>query len=189
MSVASGVDVDEGVQMLAEWREQIALRLNRDRPTRYSRADGAWMEPTISWARAHQPLDDVEVVRLAARNAVVDQEAKANRKANSLIKRYAGQGVLFWSDLGPLPFTLDERSGFRVRFDAATPDDFDQKAELVRESADRRHEAEYVVADWLEAMAMEARAAGYERVAQIGDKIGDGDDSDLVDEDDGGDEF
>ena len=89
---------------------------------------------------------------------------------------------MFWSDLGPLPFTLDESSGFRVRFDAATPDDFDQKAQLVRESADRRRDAEYVVADWLEAIATEARAAGYERVAQIGDKEGDVDES--LDEDD-----
>ena len=87
-------DDNEAPRMLAEWREQIAVRLNRDRPTRYSRADNAWMEPTISWARAHQPLDDVEVVRLAARIAVVDQEARANRKANSLIKRYARSGCV-----------------------------------------------------------------------------------------------
>jgi hypothetical protein len=138
----------------------------------------------------HQPLDDVEVVRLAARTAVVDQESRANRRANGLIKRYAGQGVLFWSDLGPLPFTLEERSGFRVRFDAATPDDFDQKAQLVRESADRRRDAEYVVADWLEAVATEARAAGYERVAQIGDKVGEVDENEpFEDDDEDADEF
>lgn len=182
MSVAPSFDDDESVRMLAEWREQIAHRLNRDRPTRYSRTDGAWMEPTISWARAHQPLDDVEVVRLAARTAVVQQESHANRKANNLIKRYAGQGVLFWADLGPLPFTLDERDGFRVRFDAATPDDFDQRAQLIRESADRRRDAEYVVAAWLESIATEARAAGYERVAQVGDKIGEYDPGDEDDE-------
>lgn len=178
MSTALTPD-DDQVRMLGEWQEQIRVRLNRDRPTRYSRADSAWMEPTIAWARGHQPLDDIEVVRLAARNAVVAVESKSNRQANNLIKRFAGQGVLFWSDLGPLPFTLDERNGFRVRFDAATPDDFDTKAQLIRESADRRRDAEYVVADWLESCANEARVAGYERVAEIGDK---GDPLDMSDD-------
>ena len=161
---------DDNVRMLAEWHEQIEIRLNRDRPSPLF-AGGRCLDGTDDRVCADPSAARRRRGRtLAARKAVVDQESKANRKANHLIKRYAGQGVLFWGDLGPKPFTLDERNGFRVRFDAATPDDFDTKAQLIRESADRRRDAEYVVADWLEECANEARAAGYERVAEIGDR-------------------
>jgi hypothetical protein len=152
------------------FREELTRRINRDRPTRYSRADQSWMEPTIAYARAHLPADDVTVIRKVARDEVIRIEKDANRKANTLIKRYAlGQAPLFWGDLGPLPFTIDLKTGLRVRFDAATPEDFELRAARIRDDAKVRHEAEIAVAAEMERLARQARERGYERVAMLGD--------------------
>lgn len=161
---------DDNVDLWGPFREEIARRLNRDRPSRYSQADQSWMEPTIAWARGHSPADDATLVRKFHRDEIVAVEKAANRKANALVKRCALQGApLFWTDLGPLPFTLDQKTGMRVRFDSATPEDFNIRAAFIRADSKRRYEAELVVADWLDEQAERARGAGYERVAQIGD--------------------
>jgi len=168
MSTAARYPDDE--DYFGPFREEIVRRLNRDRPARYSQADQSWMEPTIAWARAHQPVDDVTVIRKFARDEVIRVEKAANRKANLLLRQAAlGRVPLFWADLGPLPFTIDRRTGLRVRFDAAAPEDFELHAQQIRTDAKQRYEAELVVADYLDDLAKRAREAGYERVAQIGD--------------------
>lgn len=161
---------DDDDNLWGPFREEITRRLNRDRPTRYSQADQSWMEPTIAFARARMPADEATVIRKFARDEVIRVEKAANRKANGLLKRAAlGRAPLLWSDLGPLPFTIDKRTGMRVRFDAATPEDFELHAQQIRADAKQRYEAELIVADYLDNLAGRAREAGYERVALIGD--------------------
>ena len=151
------------------YREEIAQRLNRDRPARYSQKDQGWMEPTIAWARARMPADEVTLLRLAARDEVIKAEKNSNRKANGKLRKWAtGQSMLYWTDLGPLPFTID-RHGLRVRFDAATPEDIELHAKNIRADARQRYRAELAVAEGLEWLAQRARSAGYERVAMVGD--------------------
>jgi hypothetical protein len=152
------------------YREEITRRLNRDRPSRYSKNDQSWMEPTIAFARARMPADEATVLRKVARDEVIRIEKLANRQANAQVKKWArGRAPLFWDHLGPLPFTIDPRDGLRVRFDAARPEDFEEHARHIREDARRRYEAELAVAEGLEWLAARARAEGYERVVLIGD--------------------
>lgn len=157
-------------RLWAEYEQAIDERLNKARPSRSSPKDRDWMEKSgvLGWARNHLPQEEY-AVRKFAEKIVMEREGKANRRANRLVKRFAtGQAPLFWSDLGPLPFTLDDE-GVRVRFDAATPADLDTHASHIRENARQRFEAELLVASTLEDLARQAREGGFVRVAQIGD--------------------
>lgn len=161
---------DHSIDLWGPFREELARRLNRDRPSRYSQADQSWMEPTIAFARARMPGDEATVIRKFARDEVIRVEKASNRKANAQIKKWAlGSAPLFWNDLGPLPFTTDQRTGLRIRFDAAGPEDFEVHAEQIRQDSRRRHEAELAVADGLDWLAHRARESGYDRVALVGD--------------------
>lgn len=161
---------DEARKMWAEYEEGIDARLNAARPGRSGPKDRSWMEEAgvLGWARNHLPYEEY-AVRNFAEAIVMRREGFANRKANRLMRRYAlGQAPLFWGDLGPLPFTIDHER-LRVRFDAATPADFRTHATYIRETAEKRREAEFLVASALEELADLATAAGFSRVAQIGD--------------------
>jgi hypothetical protein len=151
-----------------EFWEEIDRRLNLARPARSSPIDRGWMQPIFGWARNHIPNEE-NLVRHFAEREVVARESKLNRKANRLLKRYAsGQQALTWTDLGPLPFTLDT-AGLRVRFDAATPDDFEGHARHIRGRAKQTFQSELAVAAALDDMAKMARVAGHARVAMLGD--------------------
>lgn len=161
---------NEDRHLWAAYERGIDERLNAARPPRSGPKDRNWMEESgvLGWARNHLPFEQY-AVRNFAEAIVIKREALANRRANGIVRRYAlGQAPLFWGDLGPLPFTIDEER-VRVRFDAATPADLDNHAAHIRESAKKRVEAELVVAAALEDLANRARAAGFMRVAQIGD--------------------
>jgi hypothetical protein len=170
ISVALPDDDAEKRRLWAAYEQAIDERLNEARPARSGPKDRNWMEEAgvLGWARNHLPYEQY-AVRNFAEAIVIKREALANRRANRLVRRYAlGQAPLFWGDLGPLPFTIDEER-LRVRFDAATPSDFDNHAAHIRESATSRLEAELLVAAALEDLARQARAAGFVRVALIGD--------------------
>lgn len=168
MSVA--LELSDNDDLWGPYREEITQRLNRDRPASYARVDQAWMEPTMAWARARMPADEATVIRKYARDEVIRQEKSANRKANRFLKEYAaGRRPLTWADLGPLPFTVDRATGYRIRFDAATPENLDALATLVEEDAKRRYAAEMAVVAALRTLADDARKLGLTRVALIGD--------------------
>ena len=86
------------------------------------------MQPTIAWAANMLPAPEMAVRKYAEREVAL-VNGNANRDANRKLKEFADTGQVPldgfpWLDLGPLPFTLDQNSGLRVRFDVATPDDF-----------------------------------------------------------------
>jgi hypothetical protein len=166
---AVSYDPDDDKQLWGEFYAGIDDRLNKARPARSNTQDRDWLQPVIGWAANHIP-NEMYLVRTFAEREVHKREGDANRKANALLKQYAtGQMMLTWADLGPLPFTIDDRAKLRVRYDAATPEDLEAHARFIRGSARRRYDAELVVADTLDDLARVAREAGYSRVALIGD--------------------
>ena len=165
MAVTALEPDDEG---WGEFRTEIDRRLNELRPARSTPADRAWMQPIFGWCRNHMP-NESNLVRYVAEQEVIKREARANRKANRLLKAHAdGQAPLTWADLGPLPFTMED-NGLRVRFDAATPDETETRSNQIRLSARRSYQSGLRVADVLDELARRAREAGYDHIAMIGD--------------------
>lgn len=154
-------------QTWAEYHAEIDKRLDALRPQRSGSGDKDWRERVYGWARNHIP-DESNLVRHFAEKEVDAREAKATRRGNKLLRRWAkGQIPLLWSDLGPLPVVVD---GVRIRMDALTPDDMDDAARELRSNAKQVYDEVLILSESLEDLARTARRAGYSFVAEIGDQ-------------------
>jgi hypothetical protein len=150
----------------AEYHAEIDKRLDALRPRRSSSGDKDWREQVYGWARNHIP-DETNLVRHFAEKEVDSREAKATRRGNRLLRRWAkGQSPLLWSDLGPLPVIVD---GVRIRMDALTPDDMDDAARELRSNAKQIYDEVLILSESLEDLARSARRAGLSFVAELGD--------------------
>jgi hypothetical protein len=153
-------------QTWAEYHAEIDKRLDALRPQRSSSGDKDWRESVYGWARNHIP-DESNLVRHFAEKEVDGREAKATRRGNKMLRRWAkGQIPLLWADLGPLPVVVD---GTRIRMDALTPDDMDDAARELRSNAKQVFDEVLILTESLEDLARTARRAGCSFVAEIGD--------------------
>lgn len=153
-------------QTWADYHAEIDKRLDALRPQRSSSGEKDWRAPVYGWARNHIP-DETNLIRHFAEKEVDGREAKATRRGNKLLRRWAkGHIPLLWSDLGPLPVVVD---GVRIRMDALTPDDMDDAARELRSNAKQVYDEVLILTDSLEDLARTARRAGCSFVAEIGD--------------------
>jgi hypothetical protein len=153
-------------QTWAQYHADIDKRLDELRPQRSNSGDKDWRAQVYGWARNHIP-DETNLVRHFAEKEVDGREAKATRRGNKMLRRWAkGQIPLLWSDLGPLPVVVD---GTRIRMDALTPDDMDDAARELRSNAKQVYDEVLILSESLEDLARTARRAGCSFVAEIGD--------------------
>jgi hypothetical protein len=153
-------------QTWAEYHTEIDKRLDALRPQRSSSGDKDWREQVYGWARNHIP-NESNLVRHFAEKEVDGREAKATRRGNKMLRRWAkGQIPLLWSDLGPLPVVVDRT---RIRMDALTPDDMDDAAQELRSTAKQVFDEVMILSESLVDLARAARRAGCSFVAEIGD--------------------
>jgi hypothetical protein len=153
-------------QTWAEYHTEIDRRLDALRPQRSSSGDKDWRAQVYGWARNHIP-NESNLVRHFAEKEVDGREAKATRRGNKMLRRWAkGQIPLLWSDLGPLPVVVD---GTRIRMDALTPDDMDDAAQELRSTAKQVYDEVMILSESLVDLARVARRAGCSFVAEIGD--------------------
>lgn len=151
----------------AEYHAEIDKRLDAIRPQRSSSGDKEWREEVYGWARNHIP-NESNLIRHFAENEVNNREAKATRRGNRMLNKWAkGQMPLLWSDLGPLPVVVDRT---RIRMDALTPDDMDDAARQKRSEAKQVYDEVLILSECLEDLARMARRAGCTFVAEIGDQ-------------------
>jgi hypothetical protein len=154
-------------QSWADYYTEIDKRLDALRPQRAMAEDKEWREPVYGWARNHIP-NESNLIRHFAEKEVDRREANAIRRGNQLLTKWAkGQIPLMWADLGPLPARV---CGVRIRMDALTPDDMDDRARELRSDAKQVYDQVLFLSESLEDLARTARRAGYSFVAEIGDQ-------------------
>lgn len=177
------------VDAWAEFRREIDRRLDELRPPRADTGDRTWREPVYGWARNHLP-DETNVVRKFAKDEVDRRETEATKSGNKIVREWMkGWRPLHWHDLGPKPIKVTET--LRVRSDAATPDDFDDAAQLIITAGKRTFDEVMLLGEGMHDIARLARRAGHAYVALLGDlpsRGGDPRPEDDVDPFDDGDE-
>lgn len=150
-----------------EFRRGIDEKLDRHRPNRAGVGETKWREPVYTWARNHMP-DETHLVRNVAKQEVDRREGLATKRGNKHVRAWMkGQAPLSWLLLGALPIKVGE---IRVRADAATPEDLEESARAVRESALGNYNEEVLLATGFDEIAKRARQSGFDTAADIGDQ-------------------
>ena len=160
-------DDDEMPKMWQEFYRSIDLKLDSIRPKRASLKERDWREPVYGWARNHIP-DESTIIHRFAEKEVDRREAQATRRGNDILKLYwEGQAPLFWNDIGQWPIKVDREQ--RVRLDACTPQDFEDAATLLQDTALKTYNHAMMVVQAERELARRARDAGLIIVALLGD--------------------
>lgn len=147
---------------------EIDRRLSAARPERYGPADIDWKSDTIAWGVANYP-DHETAIADQVRAYVKRAEHQATLRLRSYLRHWKYNGrYLRVDEIGASPIVID-RTGTRVRYDAATPEDLDQAAALNDEQSEYAYQQRRAYSEAIRDLSRRARAAGLMHVAQLGD--------------------